>query len=115
MPWSRIALKINGLTAPITASMTTSTRNQNSCRLYGAAKRMIRRTVPRGNVASFTDLSLRNEAAMCQLLFIDIRVTPSWVGNTGSRRSLPGATLLGSAARGHWDVRGQGGDRADPD
>src|SRR4051794_5851860 len=50
----------------MTASMTTSSRNHTSCRLYGAAKRAIRRTVPGGSRFSVTDESRRNECMTCQ-------------------------------------------------
>src|SRR3954447_5264943 len=50
----------------MTASMTTSSRNQTNCRLYGAANRAIRRTVPGGSRLSVTDESRRNECMTCQ-------------------------------------------------
>src|SRR3954466_623573 len=50
----------------MTASTTTSSRNQTSCLLYGAANRAIRRTVPGGSRLSVTDESRRNECMTCQ-------------------------------------------------
>src|SRR5436305_14223413 len=79
---------MSGLAAPMTASTTTSSRNQTSCRLYGAANRAIRRTVPGGSRLSVTDESRRNECMTCQPAGPPIDMKPP------SRSTLAGAYVF---------------------
>src|SRR5436305_1359983 len=79
---------MSGLAAPMTASTTTSSRNQPSCRLYGAANRAIRRIVPGGSRRSVTDESRRNECMTCQPAGPPIDMKPP------SCSTLAGASLF---------------------
>src|SRR3954451_4703778 len=86
---------MSGLAAPMTASITTSGRNQTSCRLYGAAKRAIRRTVPGGSRFSVTDESRRNEGMTCQPAGPPIDMSPPSASTLDGSGLFPGPDSSG--------------------
>src|SRR3954466_9806257 len=88
---------MSGLAAPITASTTTSSRNHTSCRLYGAAKRAIRRTVPGGSRFSVTDESRRNECMTCQPAGPPIDMSPPSAPTLDGPGLFPGPDSSGES------------------
>src|SRR3954451_2067239 len=79
----------------MTASMTTSSRNQTNCRLYGAANRAIRRTVPGGSRLSVTDESRRNECMTCQPAGPPIDMSPPSAPTLDGSGLFPGPDSSG--------------------
>src|SRR4051795_12892647 len=81
----------------ITASTTTSSRNHTSCRLYGAANRAIRRTVPGGSRFSVTDESRRNECMTCQPAGPPIDMSPPSASTLAGRRLFQRRVISGES------------------
>src|SRR3954469_23894889 len=88
----------------MTASTTTSSRNQTSCRLYGAANRAIRRTVPGGSRFSVTDESRRNECMTCQPAGPPIDMSPPSASTLAGRHIFQRRVISGES--------GHAGERA---
>src|SRR3954454_12212111 len=81
----------------MTASTTTSSRNHTSCRLYGAAKRAIRRTVPGGSRFSVTDESRRNECMTCQPAGPPIDMSPPSASTLAGRHIFQRRVISGES------------------
>src|SRR4051795_6689688 len=81
----------------MTASTTTRRRNQTSCRLYGAANRAIRRTVPGGSRLSVTDESRRNECMTCQPAGPPIDISPPSAPTLDGSGLFPGPNSSGES------------------
>src|SRR3954453_20537474 len=85
------------MAAPMTASTTTRARNQTSWRLYGAANRAIRRTVPGGSRFSVTDESRRNECMTCQPAGPPIDITPTSPSTLAGRHIFQRRVISGES------------------
>src|SRR3954447_26447392 len=81
----------------MTASTTTSSRNQTNCRLYGAANRAIRRTVPGGSRFSVTDESRRNECMTCQPAGPPIDMSPPSASTLAGRHIFQPCVISGES------------------
>src|SRR3954468_357106 len=75
----------------------TSSRNHTSCRLYGAAKRAIRRTVPGGSRLSVTDESRRNECMTCQPAGPPIDMSPPSASTLAGRHIFQPRAISGES------------------